>query len=384
MRIDKGLLAISRNLRIVRLLFQIQSKKTTFETLITTTAICTGIQAGTVLNVLKGLTIMESNSGHYYIGLDIGGTKCAVVIGNDKFTILRKIFFETRTDHRGYVEILDEFKSHIDALLLEFPREKLKRIGISCGGPLDSVKGEIYSPPNLPGWDNVPIVKIFEEAYGVPAAIQNDANACALAEWLMGAGKGTRNMIFLTFGTGMGSGLILNGNLYAGTNDLGGEVGHMRLADSGPVGFGKAGSFEGFCSGGGIAQLAKTVVLEKLANDIPVGFCPAPELADHLDAKTVAIAAQKGDETALEIIRISGEYLGRGLAILVDVLNPQCIVIGSIFARNEDLFRPHINRILEQEAIPLSMKVCKIVPAALGDTIGDYAALCVAIYENKF
>ena len=329
----------------------------------------------------KELINMEPNSGHCYIGLDIGGTKCAVVIGDENFSILRKIFFETRTDQRDYEEILDEFKSHIDKLLLDFPKEKLKRIGISCGGPLDSVKGMIYSPPNLPGWDNVPIVKIFEEAYGVPAAIQNDANACALAEWLMGAGKGTRNMIFLTFGTGMGSGLILNGQLYAGTNDLGGEVGHMRLADTGPVGFGKAGSFEGFCSGGGIAQLAKTVVLERLGKNIPVAFCPAPDLADNLDARAVAIAAQNGDETALEIIRISGEYLGRGLAILVDVLNPQCIVIGSIYARNENLFRPHIDRILGLEAIPLAMEVCRIVPAALGDTIGDYAALCVAIYE---
>jgi glucokinase len=179
----------------------------------------------------------------------------------------------------------------------------------------------------------------------------------------------------------MGSGLILNGQLYAGTNDLGGEVGHMRLAETGPVGFGKAGSFEGFCSGGGIAQLAKTVVLERLGKNIPVAFCPAPDLADNLDARAVAIAAQNGDETALEIIRISGEYLGRGLAILVDVLNPQCIVIGSIYARNENLFRPHIDRILGLEAIPLAMEVCRIVPAALGDTIGDYAALCVAIYE---
>ena len=327
---------------------------------------------------------MNTSTEHFYIGLDIGGTKCAVVIGNEHFTILRKIFFETKTDERGWEEILEEFKTHINSLLLEFPQSRLKRIGISCGGPLDSVKGVIYSPPNLPGWDNVPIVKIFEDAYGVPAAIQNDANACALAEWLMGAGKGTRNMIFLTFGTGMGSGLILNGQLYAGTNDLGGEVGHMRLAENGPVGFGKAGSFEGFCSGGGIAQLARTVVLERLGKNITVGFCPTPELAENLDAKAVAIAAQAGDETALEIIRISGEYLGRGLAILVDVLNPQCIVIGSIFARNENLFRPHIDRILGLEAIPLSMEVCKIVPAALGDTIGDYAALCVAIYENKF
>jgi glucokinase len=200
----------------------------------------------------------------------------------------------------------------------------------------------------------------------------------------MGAGKGTRNMIFLTFGTGMGAGLILNGNLYAGTNDLGGEVGHIRLAETGPVGFGKAGSFEGFCSGGGIAQLAGKIVLERLAKNRPVQFCPSAEQAMNLDARIIATYALQGDETALEIIRISGEYLGHGLAILIDILNPECIVIGSIFARNENLFRAHMQRILEQEAIPMSLKACRIIPAALGDSIGDYAALCVAIYENKF
>src|SRR5690554_22021 len=130
----------------------------------------------------------------YYLGIDIGGTKCAVVVGDKNFNIHRKVQFETRTNERGYAEILDEFFIHIEKLFDEFPQKKLERIGISCGGPLDSRKGVIYSPPNLPGWDNVPIVNIFSEKYVVPTAVQNDANACALAEWLMGAGKGTQNM----------------------------------------------------------------------------------------------------------------------------------------------------------------------------------------------
>lgn len=327
---------------------------------------------------------MTKEIKEYYLGIDIGGTKCAVVVGDKNFNLLHKVQFDTRTAERGYMEILNEFFENIEKLFTGFPKENLKRIGISCGGPLDSEKGMIYSPPNLPGWDNVPIVKIFSDRYGVPAAIQNDANACALAEWLMGAGKGTKNLIFLTFGTGMGSGLILNGRLYAGTNDLGGEVGHIRLADDGPVGFGKAGSFEGFCSGGGIAQLANTIVSEKLSKGEQVAFCPDPEDASKLTAKDVAVAAHKGDPTAAEIIRISGEYLGRGLAILIDILNPQCIVIGSIYARNEELFRPHVYRILKQEAIPSALEVCRIVPAQLGESIGDFAALCVAMYENKF
>ncbi|WP_372948136.1 ROK family protein [Mariniphaga sp.] len=327
---------------------------------------------------------MKDNKKEYYLGIDIGGTKCAVVVGAGDFKIHRKIQFETRTGERGYAEILEEFFTHIENLFVEFPKENLKRIGISCGGPLDSRKGMIYSPPNLPGWDNVPIVEIFSKKYEVPAAIQNDANACALAEWLMGAGKGTRNMVFLTFGTGMGAGLILNGQLYAGTNDLGGEVGHIRLAETGPVGFGKPGSFEGFCSGGGIAQLAEKVVSEKLKNGEPVAFCPNIENAGSLTAKDVALAAHDGDLVAAEIIKTSGEYLGRGLAVLIDVLNPECIVIGSIYARNEALFKPHIERILKEEAIPSALEVCRIKPAELGESIGDYAALCVALYEEEF
>lgn len=327
---------------------------------------------------------MKKSELDFYLGIDIGGTKCAVVVGDINFNIHKRIEFETRTDKRGYVEILNEFYEHIDNLLGEFPKGRLKRIGISCGGPLDSTKGMIYSPPNLPGWDNVPIVQLFNEKYGVPTSIQNDANACALAEWLMGAGKGTQNMIFLTFGTGMGSGLIINGKLYSGTNDLGGEVGHIRLAEDGPIGFGKAGSFEGFCSGGGIAQLAKKMVIEKLKNGEMVNFCPDVDRADNLTAKDVALAAHEGDPVALAIIQVSGEYLGRGLAVLIDILNPQCIVIGSIYARNEGLFKPHVERILKQEAIPSALEVCQVKPAKLGDAIGDYAALSIAVYENRF
>lgn len=323
---------------------------------------------------------MKKSTTKYLIGIDIGGTKCAVVIGDENFNIYKRVQFDTKTE-RSYSEILNEFFNILEELFIEFPKEQFKQIGISCGGPLDSKKGIIYSPPNLPSWDNVPIVKLFQDKFGIPTAIQNDANASALAEWLMGAGKGTQNMIFLTFGTGMGSGLILNGQLYAGTNDLGGEVGHIRLAKDGPVGFGKAGSFEGFCSGGGIAQLAKTIVARNFDSGKNVDFCNKSEI-DKLSAKTVAIAANQGDQVANEIIKISAEYLGKALAILIDTLNPECIVIGSIYARNEMLFKPHVEKILQQEAISAAVDVCKIVPAKLGDSIGDYAALCVAVNEN--
>ncbi|MCK4919807.1 MAG: ROK family protein [Bacteroidales bacterium] len=314
----------------------------------------------------------------FYIGYDIGGTKCSVVLGDKEFNILEKVVFATETD-RGYEEIINDFKSHTYNFFEKYDKNNLVKIGISCGGPLDSKEGIIYSPPNLPGWDSVPIVDIFNKEFGVAVEVQNDANACALAEWMMGAGVGTKNMAFLTFGTGMGAGLILNGQLYAGTNDLAGEVGHIRLAEDGPVGFGKAGSFEGFCSGGGIAQLANSVISAKLNAGENVGFCPSEELIKDITAKSVFVAATAGDPVANEIVNISADYLGKGLAILIDIINPECIVIGSIFARNEELFKPHIERVLNREAIQAAKKVCKIVPAKLGDKIGDYAALCVAL-----
>jgi len=314
----------------------------------------------------------------YYLGFDIGGTKCSIVLGNKNFEIQKKIVFPTRTE-RGYQEIIDEFKEHSYELFKQYDKHKLVKIGISCGGPLDSEKGMIYSPPNLPGWDSVPIVDIFRKEFGVDVEVQNDANACALAEWMMGAGAGTRNMVFLTFGTGMGAGLILNGRLYSGTNDLGGEVGHIRMAEDGPVGFGKAGSFEGFCSGGGIAQLAKSLVAGKLSSGEKVGFCPSEDRLGDITAKTVFEAAHTGDPIANEIVEISATYLGKGLAILIDILNPECIVIGSIYTRNEELLKPYIQKVLKSEAIPASNKVCEIRPAALGEQIGDYAALCVAL-----
>lgn len=326
---------------------------------------------------------MNLETRELYLGLDIGGTKCAIVAGDSSFNIKKKIGFDTNTS-RGYRAILDEFILNIRKILDEFPGIPVRRIGISCGGPLDSKKGMIYSPPNLPGWDSVPITKIFSEEFGVKTALQNDANACALAEWMMGAGKGTTNMIFLTFGTGMGGGLILNGRLYSGTNDLGGEVGHIRLDKTGPVGYGKAGSFEGFCSGGGIARLARNVVTEKLKSGQKVKFCNSTEHAVRLDTKTVALAAREGDPVALEIINLAAEYLGQGLAILIDILNPECIVIGSIYARNEMLFKPVVEEVLKREALSPALDVCTIRPALLGDSIGDYAALCVAIYEDKF
>ncbi len=311
-------------------------------------------------------------------GVDIGGTKCAVTLGlpeSGGIVIKDKLRFPT-TDVEGTIR---DIKSALREVMERngLGSEGISAIGISCGGPLDSRTGVIMSPPNLPGWDNIPIVRILSEEFGVPAAVHNDANACALAEWLFGAGKGTRNMVFMTFGTGLGAGLILDGKLYTGTNDNAGELGHIRLEGFGPVGYGKAGSFEGFCSGSGIEQLAKSMVKERLQMGHSVPWCPDGNL-DDITAKAVADAMREGDPLAKRVYGISARQLGKGLSIVIDILNPEVIVIGSIYARNEDIFKPLMEEVLSQEALPLANRVCRVVPAALGESIGDYAALSIA------
>ena len=311
------------------------------------------------------------------LGFDIGGTKCAVITAewdDSNIKLLKKE--KCPTDHNlTPVQMIDKLITMADAIIDEKP----DAIGISCGGPLDSKKGIIMSPPNLPGWDNVEIVKQIEEHYGVPTKLQNDANACAVAEWKFGAGKGCNNVVFMTFGTGLGAGLILDGRLYSGTNDNAGEVGHIRLDSFGPVGFGKAGSFEGFCSGNGIAQLGYMKALEKAQmGEYPLYFNKGFTQLD-VTAKTIADAAEMGDETAIEVYRICGECLGKGISIIIDILNPDVIVIGSIFARSHNLLWKAAKGVIDNEALKLSAYCCKVVPATLGEQIGDYAAIATAL-----
>lgn len=323
----------------------------------------------------------------HLLGVDIGGTKCAVTIGKYKgdisgeMVILDKISINTEVS-QGFNYTMNRI---IEAIYKITKTNKLEKadiggIGVSCGGPLDSKRGIIMSPPNLLGWDNVPITEMFEKEFKVKARLQNDANACALAEWKYGAAKNCRNVIFLTFGTGMGAGLILDGKLYSGTNDMAGEIGHISLESHGPVGYGKAGSMEGFCSGGGLAQLGRMMVLEKLQMGEKVEFCKNIDELGDLNAKTIAAAAGAGDVLAREIYSVSGQYLGKGLSILIDLLNPEMIVIGSIFARSIDLLLPYAKKVIERESLRISRENCKVVPAKLGDKLGDYAALAVAQY----
>ena len=284
-----------------------------------------------------------------YLGINIGGTTCSVSRGTAAGEILEREAFPTS----DAAETIGRLKT----LARKLVRDDVLAVGISCGGPLDAEAGLVLSPPNLPGWDRIPIVAEIESATGKRAYLMNDANAGGVAEWLFGTGGRCPSLVFLTCGTGLGSGIVINGHVLDGANGNGGEVGHIKLTDGGPVGYHKAGSFEGWCSGTGFRQYAGQ------------------------DAKTVADAARNGDANALAHFETFGRKLGQGLAIIIDTINPARIVMGGVYMRCEDLIAPAMREVLAQEALPQSLATCEITASVCGEDIGDKAALAVAGYH---
>ncbi len=309
----------------------------------------------------------------YCIGFDIGGTKCAVSLGrweNQEISIVERQETSTKSNP---LDTMEELATYVNAWIAKYHVEKA---GISCGGPLDSNKGMIISTPNLSKqWHGFEIVAYIQSRFGLYAKLENDANASAVAEWKYGAGRGATNMVFFTFGTGLGAGLILNGKLYSGTNGNAGEFGHMRFAKNGPVGYGKAGSFEGFCSGGGITRLA--IEMGKRCKAMPECIREMGGY-ENVTTKKLSQAAFSGDKFAKKVFAKSGEMLGKGLSVVIDVLNPEKIVLGGVFMRSSELLIPTMEKEIRKEALTDSAKVCEIVPAQLSENIGDIAALSIA------
>jgi glucokinase len=322
----------------------------------------------------------SSNRGHeVFVGVDIGGTKTAVVLSTAPPHVIWRSQFPTRPD-LGPQHAVDKILAFIREGLLETATSPVS-IGVSCGSPLDRIAGVIERPPNLDSWDNVPIKAILEKKFGVRCLVENDANAGAVAEHQFGAGRGFQHMVFITMGTGFGAGLILNGRIFRGASAMAGEIGHVRLTPDGPDGYGKAGSLEGWASGAGMARRGAEMVRAAMAAG------QATLLAANvqcLTARDIGCAMAEGDPLAIRIVQETGRRLGDALALLVDVLNPECILIGGIALRlGEHLLAPARERMFE-EALPTAARVCRIGPAELGESIGDVAALGVAmgLHEN--
>lgn len=306
-------------------------------------------------------------SENLILGLDIGGTKTAVVLGSQHGEILWRKQFSTRPE-RGFKIVFAELTTNL-ATALRSAQKTVAAISVSIGGPLEVLKGIIKSPPNLPGWTNVPLKKLLAERFTLPVYVEHDGNAGALAEFYFGAGRNFRNIIFITMGTGFGAGLILDGRLYRGTSDTAGEIGHIRIAEDGPLCYGKAGSLEGYGSGTGIAKLAHKMY--------PAIWSESTTVIE------VHNAYKNNSAEARAVFDRAGFYLGRGLAVLADTLNPERIILGGIGMRLGDALLVPARRIFHEEALPQAAEVCEIVPAQLGEAIGDIASLCAAFDQGK-
>ncbi len=306
-------------------------------------------------------------AGDYILGLDIGGTKTAVVLGDRTGRVHERVEFPTAPERGVEATLGDILRGGEEARDSAVEKGRAPAVvSVSIGGPLDTERGVIYNPPNLPGWDAVPLKDRLESRLGLPCHVEHDGNAGALAEWYFGAAKGARDAIFLTMGTGFGGGLILGGRLCRGACDMAGEVGHVRLSDSGPEAYGKVGCWEAFCSGTGIVRLAAT-------------RAPLRWREDGVTVLELADLARAGDQEAVDVFRTVGHYLGRGLAVLVDVLNPEVIVIGSLAVRLGDLVLAPARDEMRREALGRAVAAVRVVPAALGESVGDVASLCAGI-----
>ncbi|MFN8439832.1 MAG: ROK family protein [Caldilineaceae bacterium] len=312
-------------------------------------------------------------SSPYILGLDIGGTKTALVLGTLHAEVVARHEFPTPAD-LDFSVACNVLCTEIDAFLHQVSQvgfQAPQAISVAVGGPLNIKTGVLYTPPHLAAWGEAHLKDALENHCHLPVYVEHDGNAGALAEYYFGAGRGTRNLVFLTMGTGLGAGLILNGAIYHGATDSAGEVGHIRLSESGPTEYGKVGSWEAFACGAGIVKLGY------LRN--PQAF-PTGTTTANIVGRALA-----GETAALELIYEVGTWLGKGLAILVDLLNPEVIVIGTLGVVLGDLVLAPAREVLAQEALPISSRACNVVPAKLGHAVMDIGCLMAAYdaYRNQ-
>jgi glucokinase len=300
------------------------------------------------------------------LGLDIGGTKTGIILGDTRGQVLEREEQPTPAQ--------EPFESALKKIsgAVEESANRWQAVGygppaaisVSVGGPLAIEKGILYAPPHLAAWGEAPLKAALEERFHLPVFVEHDGNAGALAEFHFGAGRGARNMVFLTLGTGLGAGIIVNGQIYHGSSDMAGEVGHIRMASEGPVQYGKAGSWEGFSSGAGLVSLAHWLHPGRWTADMQI--------------RDLVVLALEGNTYALQVVSESGRWLGRGMAVLVDLLNPDLIVVGTLGVVLGDLLLAPAREELQTEALPRAVAACRIAPAELGSQLGDIASLMAA------
>jgi glucokinase len=309
--------------------------------------------------------------------IDLGGTKIIAAIISSK-VIARK--YQLTLADEGPQSVIKRVLSMIDHLLglRNLDPSQLDSISIAAAGAIDIEKGLVTLSPNLPGWRDIPLRDMVGEKYGVNTFLINDASAAALGEHYFGAGKGVNNLVMLTVGTGIGGGIIINGKLYSGPSGSAGEIGHMTIDVNGPkCSCGNIGCLERLVSGTAVAEEA----IRRLSQGEKSSLAEFGRgKIKSITAEKVSLAAQNGDSLALEVISKAATYLGIGLVNLVNIFNPEMIIIGGGLAKVGDLLLEPARRVVRERAFQLSTRLVRIVPAQLGD---DAAVLGAAIFARQ-
>lgn len=313
------------------------------------------------------------------LGIDIGGTKTAVCVGTPEGHILASRRMPSLSG--DYLD--DYFKELADLCTLILSAadldadNPLTAVGVSAPGPLDCKRGVLLAPPNNPGWSEVPVVELLAPLFDAPLFINNDANACALAEMYYGEHRDVTDLIYLTASTGMGAGIIVNGRLLQGVTDSGGEVGHQVLDPEGPpCPCGKRGCWEVYVGGKSVADRVRTEILDRgIETRIVQEAGGNPYQIDH---RSIAAAARAGDAFALEKWDEFTERLAQGVGNLIQVFNPQVILLGTMAIHEGDFLLEPLREKLVTYAWKWPLGACTIAPSTLGTRVGDLSSLAVA------
>jgi glucokinase len=312
------------------------------------------------------VTTARNNPAVRYAGWDIGGTKSGAVVGNSAGEILACDSWPSETA-RGPRAMLEDFLSHLAPLEKEFG--PFASLGVSVGGPLDSKRGVILSPPHLPGWDNLPLRDMLMEKLRIPVRVEHDAAACLLAEHYWGNAAGKTHAAYITAGTGCGAGILVDGRILRGPSGQSPEIGHIRLAEDGPKLFGKAGCVESFCSGTGIALLANKL--------FPVEF-PQP-----VTTRELAELAASGDSSALTVLLTAARWMGRTCALLTDIFSLEVVIIGSLARYLPSWWLDAVRAEFTREVLAENGAHTAIEAPALGDRLQDLSAIAPCVGDQN-
>ena len=308
---------------------------------------------------------MTTKHGHPLGGIDLGGTKILSVVLAGDGSVLGEDLRPTLADE-GPAAVIGRMVASLRKSLriAGVDDEQLHAIGVCAPGPIDIAKGVITTAANLPGWRDVPLASIIKREFDASCRLENDANAAAIAEHRWGAGRGSRDMLFLTVSSGIGGGIIINGEIYRGKSGASGEVGHMSLNPRGPrCGCGRRGCLEAYASGLGLTREAKALVRKR-----PDSLLTQMAATTPLSGRLLHDAADAGDEGAIELIATAGRYLGIGLANLINIFDPEIIVLGGSLTKMGDLYLGPMRESVASESYPpQAFQSVRIVVGELGD-----------------